>query len=252
MTTIFVHIPRTGGTVFTQTLDENVPKERIFHFDLSGPNFPDGNFAPAVRRSSDMEMMYFSDQSQELNFMVEKIKERARDWWAGHFTYNVHQCLGVGEYRYVSIVRNPVDRVWSYFNLMMQPLSRPVNRLEPLFVKYERNLGKMLDSQEFPEFSNDQARILLGKEVSNNSNIGDVIKHVEQRYFYVGVTENLSKVVQEVGSLYSWTKFDIPPKPFKWDGPTPELAGKIRKYNAVDNALWQYVRSQGSIGNRVQ
>jgi len=55
MTSIFVHIPRTGGTVFTRCLDSNVRKENILHFDIDKDDFEEGTFGPAVPEKTPLD-----------------------------------------------------------------------------------------------------------------------------------------------------------------------------------------------------
>jgi len=222
MVTIFIHIPRTGGTTFTTTIRNNVESQYLCHYDAAKENF--SHIAHRVKPWSPH-----------------------KDYWiTGHVGYNVHSVLPHEDYRYISIVRDPVDRVWSYFNLLTTQMNRPDDDLIRLVYKYESNLDKIMDSHEVPDFCNDQSRLLLGRAVLNDSSsIEEVIKHVRDKYFYVGTTDKLGEMIQDVGYLYYWPDVIMPFLDYpKHPRILSLLAEKVRKYNVVDQALYEYVRDK--------
>ncbi|HJO12090.1 MAG: sulfotransferase family 2 domain-containing protein [Gammaproteobacteria bacterium] len=82
----FIHIPKTAGTSLRQLVEAEYPKEKCL-------------------RIYDPRPEVLASQTKEI--------QKARALY-GHFYYGIHQQLGV-QARYVTFVRNPIDRIISFY-----------------------------------------------------------------------------------------------------------------------------------------
>ena len=89
---IYIHIPKTGGTSFHNSLAQNYAKERRYHVNGMSPRKDINNF---------LELPASEAVKYDLVY--------------GHLAYGIHQPIA-DDYRYLSIIREPVSRVVSYYN----------------------------------------------------------------------------------------------------------------------------------------
>ena len=175
----------------------------------------------------------------------------------GHIHYGIHAYLMWAHCLYFTIVRDPVERIWSLWNYAKRHrthhLYEELNRLE--------TLGAAVRSGVSVEFNNGMCRQLCGldgplpqtpyadtrfpydtdcKEV-----LDIVLDHLEHRRIAAGVTSNFDGFLAMMAEVFDWKNIDY----------QPTNAGRVRRpgdlseadfvaiheYNAEDLLLWQYV-----------
>ncbi|NIQ81016.1 MAG: sulfotransferase family 2 domain-containing protein, partial [Anaerolineae bacterium] len=90
---IFLHIPRTGGTTIRLVAEANLPEGQIL--PIYGPDI--------------------EHPEQALQRLHEPTR-RALKMIRGHISFGIHRHLPWAECYYFTLVRNPMERVWSLWN----------------------------------------------------------------------------------------------------------------------------------------
>lgn len=264
---ILIHIHKTAGSSITAAFRRNYGPH-IPVFDLNHLYGAHANFNPASRRRSNMTLIDFSHGgAEEISYInLEQDKLKTAKALGGHSTYNIHKYIpGSHEFHYITLVRNPFDRVFNYVHLMSQPKASNLNRLAHIMFKHcKGDVSLMIDSNELPEFKNDQSRMILGVDKDTKFTARDVIEHIHKNYFYVGTTERYNSVVKHLGSVLGWKDVSDP-------GITPhletrhadgrnnwyklvgynipqDLIDKVTKANSVDQEVWEHVQAVGPEG----
>lgn len=264
---ILVHIHKTAGSSLTAAFRRNYGLH-IPVFDLDHLYGTKRNFNPASRRRSNMTLIDFSHGgAEEISYInLEQAKLKTAKALGGHLTYNIHNYIpGSHEFHYITLVRNSFDRIFNYIHLMSQPKASKLNRLSDImFGKCKSDLSLMIDSNELPEFKNDQSRMILGVDEKARFTARDVIEHLHKNYFYVGCTEKYAEVIKHLGGLLNWKDVSDPGIDshlntrhadgrndwFKIVGYNipQDLIYKVTKANLVDQEVWEHVQHQGPEG----
>ena len=106
----------------------------------------------------------------------------------GHFTYGAHR-FSHRPHRYLSLMRQPVKQVVSYFNF-----AKYVNK-NPDIVDFA-NLNDALAKSNDISFDNYQTRFIagyLGSGPVTEDHLSQAIRNIEESYEFVGLTEEFEK-----------------------------------------------------------
>jgi hypothetical protein len=127
-TVIFVHIPKAAGTTLRKVILREYKPDTVFVVQMS---------------------------NEELKEVSEEQRERIR-LLMGHMRFGIHALLPQPS-TYFSVLREPVDRVISYYYYVLQS---PENVLHSAVSSQRIGLGDFVRSGMTPELNNGQTRRL--------------------------------------------------------------------------------------------
>ncbi len=218
--TIFIHIPKTAGMSMRETVRRVYPRGRcVFIYDLD----------PA-----------------HINALREDVQ--AAEAVYGHVSFGIHEIFGI-EARYVTVLREPVDRVVSFFRHQANHDDNEYHRL----IAQGMTLKDLLRGEHCHQVNNHMVRILSGHpDAGNTSDRGLLDRaqaNLDTQFDAVGITERMDESVALIGSALGWPrKFSVPrinvdpqPRGFVLDDDT---RAEVARYNALDIELYERVVRQ--------
>jgi hypothetical protein len=212
--TLFLHIPKTAGVSLRETVRRAYPGGRC--------------------------IFVYSHEPEQLE-AVRKNVQRAEAVY-GHFYFGFHEFLGV-EARYVTMLRDPIDRVVSFFRHQARHDDNEYHRL----IADGMTLLDLLRSEQCHQVNNHMVRILSGHP--DSAITGDVgLLHraeanLEAHFDAVGITERVEESVELIGRRLGWRKrsrvahLNVDPerRSFSLDA---ETRAEVQRYNALDIELY--------------
>ena len=158
--TIFLHIPKTAGTSLMHLFAGQYPRGRCLFIYSHQPEV----LASSRRLVENVEAIF------------------------GHFSYGIHELLDV-EAQYVTFLRNPIDRVISYFNHQAR------DRHSEFYDDILRGLTllDLLESRRCHQVQNHMCQIISGYGAASplhKRSLLDAARHnLATDFAYVGITE---------------------------------------------------------------
>lgn len=227
--TIFLHVPKTAGTTLREIIN------RQFRPDLVYAVY---NTDPAFRGLDDLKQLT-PEQWGGLRVVL------------GHLDYGV-AAWAPPESRFVTILREPQDRVISLYHHQMTLYRSPEQRL---------TIPDHIVGRKMIQCDNHQTRILSGENPDfgecRQSMLDQAIENMETRFDVVGLTERFDESLLLMCAAFEWVipfyaeenvSLGRPPRD-QLDGADLEV---IAEYNQLDTQLYQYAvqRLDREIGDR--
>jgi hypothetical protein len=191
---LFLHIPKSGGSTLLNLFQANYS-------------------------SRDLLVMYDARYNQPFKFKYQfsEIRPRARYHTrciVGHFSYGIDRYIaGEGysrDWKYVSVLRNPLDRVFSdYLHL------RRVNRWPECRHIRKMSFSDFLTSGIWPDANNGQVRRLCGLETEcctigygevNRSHLQLAYHNIANDFLFVGTLNEFDYSIFRIGKALSWNQ----------------------------------------------
>ncbi len=218
--TIFLHIPKTAGMSMGETVRRVYPRGRcVFIYDLD----------PA-----------------RINALREDVQHAEAVY--GHVSFGIHEIFGI-EARYVTVLRDPVDRVVSFFRHQANHDDNEYHRL----IAQGMTLKDLLRGEHCHQVNNHMVRILSGHPDAGTTGDRGLLDraqaNLDTQFDAVGITERMDESVALIGSALGWPrKFSVPrinvdpqPRAFVLDDDT---RAEVVRYNALDIELYERVVRQ--------
>lgn len=223
---VFLHIPKAAGTTLHTILEKHYP--RSSHYSI---------FEEPSR------------QLQELGARPQKDRERIR-LLKGHFAYGAHQHL-VGPSTYVTLLRNPVDRVISHYYYVKRT-SR--HYLYQKVTAENMDLAAYITSRLTEELDNGQVRLLCGVDrdipwgACGREHLEQAKRHITEHFAVAGVLERFDESLALMGHKLDWqwtphyeNQNITKEKNELIDSATLDV---IRKANELDLELYEWVSAR--------
>lgn len=225
-TVIFLHITKTAGTTLAQVAQQQYP----------GPGF--------LRSDYDFDAF-----EAHLTSMPDADK-RAIDCLFGHMAFGLHRWLPRPAV-YVTLLREPVDRVISHYYYALHATDHPLHRR---VVDEGMTLEDYLVSGVLDELNDGQVRRLSGARDeaipygSVPRELLDVAKrNLREQFAAVGLTERFDESVLLFSRALGWKNVHYvtlnvtPGRPLRSSVPAT-LRRTIERYNLLDAELYAYAR----------
>lgn len=225
-TVIFLHITKTAGTTLAHVAQQQYP-------------------APGFLRSD-----YDFDAFEARLASMPDTEKRVIDCLFGHMAFGLHRWLPRPAV-YVTMLREPVDRVISHYYYALHATDHPLHRR---VVDERMTLEDYLVSGILDELNDGQVRRLSGARAeaipygSVPRELLDVAKrNLREHFAAVGLTERFDESLLLFSRALGWrnvhyvTRNVTPNRPTR-SGISPGLRQLIERYNALDAELYAYAR----------
>jgi hypothetical protein len=215
--TIFIHIPKTAGVSLQETIKHVYPGHR--------------------------HAFIYSHASADLDALRERVEQAEAIY--GHFSFGIHDVFGI-QGRYVTVLRNPVDRVVSFFRHQATYDDNEYHRL----IADGMTLKDLLRGEQCHQVNNHMVRIISGHVdagVTHDRGLLDQAQaNIENHFDAVGITERIDDSVALIGRALGWPalpevpRINVTPRAgtFVLD---EETRAEIVRYNALDIELYDRV-----------
>ncbi len=216
---IFLHIPKTAGTSLRHSVEQEYGAE---------------NCVNVYNDSLD----YFASIKDEL--------ERASVVY-GHLCYGVHHALGI-EGRYVTLLREPVARVISFYNHQARHADSSFFQQ----VNDGMSLKQLLQSELCHEVNNHQTRMISAYPhidmVHDESVVDMAVENIKGYFDFIGTTDQIDQTVERMAGKLNWNSRPVVPEFNRSVNPLvnqvdEETLELIRYYNRLDIQLYEWVKA---------
>ncbi len=187
-----LHIPKTAGTTLREAFKSHLGQRALVWFP-ENPHLLEHNI-PALA-----ELLRANPQTKVVT---------------GHFVYGVHRALENKTYKYVTVLRHPVDRILSH-------IVHDIKRNLPKNFESENLLyiGKLLEHLKNPRvgyyYNNLHARYITGILPRDFGNIGlknvvaEALDNIKKDFIFVGHQRQISDTYRELFSILGLPSDDL-------------------------------------------
>jgi hypothetical protein len=217
-TLLFLHIPKAAGTTLSRIAERQYPARHQYRV---GPN-------------AQADIQAFNELP---------VHKRAQyRYLAGHFPFGVHEQIP-GSWDYITFLRDPVERVISFYYFIRSDPSHP------WYSQLPDRLEVFAEQCTLPVFENGQTRQLAGDWGSLPFGSTDALllkqakQHLDQ-ITVVGLAEEFLRSLLLLADRFQWKRLGYHnvnrnlAKPTK--SPDPETLARLRHMNHLDIELYAY------------
>jgi Sulfotransferase family len=164
---IFLHIPKNGGTTFDSILDKTYPSQNTFSIQ------PIDNDTLNINEFTNLSV----SQREQIHLLK------------GHMIFGLHKFL-VGPTDYITFLRNPEDRIISYyFYAKNLPSHRLFNRIK----NEKMSLYDFVTKVDDGDINNAQINVIGGGKDKEEIMLEKAIQNIETHFSFVGLLERFNE-----------------------------------------------------------
>ena len=218
-TLIFLHIPKAAGTTMRTIIERQYRRGEIYAIYEK---------TRAYHSMADFDRLTDQDKSKIRVYM-------------GHISYGLHRRIA-GRATYFALMRDPVDRVISYYHHVMSRGYR--------FKGSKISLLKFF-SLKNRELDNYQTRILSGVAVPYGACTEEMLRtaidNIEKNFVLVGLAERFDESLLMIAKHMGWTSLGYADEGGSKNRPSKEHFSRteldmIRNRNRLDMILYAYAK----------
>jgi len=228
---IFTHIPKTAGTSLRHILMQQYGKDAVFMF-YDDPTVTPKNADELLNELTSYFPYLPEVNDQNFNGLV---KLRAI---SGHKPFGIHNLLPVNNFHYITLLREPIERVISFYY--------------HIFGRTEHSLECLISCKQSIQFDNLQVRMLsgVGWKVPYghcSCNMLEQAKYNLLQYYTFGIQDRFAESIEIFSKHLGWSQIQIvaenvginKPKSYKINQQTLHL---IAEQNLLDIKLYQFAK----------
>jgi galactose-3-O-sulfotransferase len=217
-TVIFLHIPKTAGTTLNRLIEWEYPVLQMYSID------------PVLFIWSNKHLRKLSPSRLQSIRMFK-----------GHMLFGLHEILPQPA-SYITVLRDPVDRVLSAFYFMRS------YKLHPLYWKFRRENWTLEDFVNRSPRTDAHCKVIAGADYESPCTAEiykQALANIDRHFSVVGLSERFEESLALMKLRYGWkfesyTSFNVTRvRPKKRDLPQSTL-DLIREKNAFDVALYDF------------
>ncbi|WP_127494669.1 sulfotransferase family 2 domain-containing protein [Paenibacillus glycanilyticus] len=203
----YLHIPKTAGSSFTQTITDNCPNTVHFHTLTDGIQL-----------------------SEELI---------DADALCGHFIYGIHH-FTKRPYRYITMLRHPLERTLSHFYFKYKNPAYEVSYDKELtFEEY------VLNPYYDAEYCNLQARMITGEINNPYPSFKKARSHLDKHFAFVGLAEQYDISLFLLAQIMNWKpqyypKVNVTPNRPAYSTLSGDAIKNVILKNEIDRKLYEH------------
>lgn len=232
---VFLHIPRTGGTTIRHVMEANLPIGQIL--PIYGPDI---------------------EHPEQVLQRLHEVTRQAIKVVRGHISYGIHEHMAWTNCLYFTMVRNPIERVWSLWNYAkrhdshhlateLRALGSLQNALEAgVSTEFNNGMCRQLSGIDGPFPQEPYAETLVPYGVTQPV-YDATMDNLDRRRISVGTTEYFDAFLHMMCDVMKWPNRRYEPTnsgPAFDEGQLSEGdLQALRNYNLADDLLWQFAKS---------
>jgi len=221
---IFLHIPKAGGTTLHGIIERQYDPSCIFSIDGT-------RIHESIRE--------FTELPEEERGRLLVLK--------GHMSFGLHRLLP-RSFSYITMVRNPVERVISNYYFLLRAPKHPLHET----IKGNNiSLADAVASEMFARFNNSQTKMLSGIDVESEKEPAKLLETAKenlQKFFsVVGLTERFDETILLIKRAFAWklpfyVKENVSKNRPGQESLSNETLEIIKKANDLDIELYEYAK----------
>ncbi len=223
---IFLHIPKTAGTTMRHIIDRQYAPEEIHAFGADAFG--------SIRA-----------------FQALPLEERAQiKLLSGHMGYGLHTYLP-GKSIYFTFLRDPVERVISYFNFILRT---PDHYLYEIVMSQQMSLKDLLETDNALMMNDGQVRLISGvwADPAFGETTREMLAMAENHlktHFLVGLTEEFDASLCLLKERLNWQgeisyqRYNVTTTGFTRETLPAETVTLIKEVNQLDIALYAFAKN---------
>ena len=225
-TVIFLHLPKTAGSTLNWIIQRQYEPAAIYAFRWY--------FHWSLLPTDEFKQLPTA-QKEKIRFIT------------GHMSFGLHEAMS-GSYTYITVLRNPVDRVISSYYHILRDRKHPIHN-EVISMSLPQYLcsGLSLDA------NNGQTRRLSGVGTTvpygqcSSQMLEQAKQNIQEHFSIVGLTERFDETLILLKRHFGWknpfylTQNKGRNQPAREDI-SPDGPDLIKQYNQLDIELYQYAQ----------